>query len=99
MTDLPLQHPWERAAAKELSELLWVLATGNYANCGELVFKLRDIAGYLEAEFSQQDVSDDARAIFQDVMQALTGWDYTLDRPRPIIQPELPLLPGGNEDG
>ncbi|WP_416674708.1 hypothetical protein [Egbenema bharatensis] len=73
MSNVPLCRTWERTAARELVEVLYVLMQGSFTQPGELTAKLKDLILYLETEYSSPGLEDEAQALFNDIMTSLTG--------------------------
>jgi hypothetical protein len=73
MTEISLCRTWERAAARELVDVLYVLMQGAFTQPDELAAKLKDLILYLETEFSSPGVEDEAKVLFDDIMDSILG--------------------------
>jgi hypothetical protein len=71
-SDLILQRTWERAATRELSNILYALTNNAYGSSAELVAALHGVAEYMEANFEGNGIEDEATQLFNDVMSMLT---------------------------
>lgn len=49
--NLPYFHEWERAAAKQLAELQFLLSCGAFRNAWDLSYKLGDLADHLGEQY------------------------------------------------
>jgi hypothetical protein len=76
MTNVPLCRTWERAAARELVEVLYVLMQGAFSQPDELVAKLKDLILYLETDYSSPGIEDEAKELFDDIMDSLFGGQH-----------------------
>jgi hypothetical protein len=76
MTNVPLCRTWERAAARELVEVLYVLMQGAFTQPDELVAKLKDLILYLETDYSSPGIEDEAKELFDDIMDSLFGGQH-----------------------
>ena len=76
MTNLPLCRSWERVAARELVDVLYILTRGSFTQPSELSAKLKDLIIYLETEYSSPGVEDEAKELFEDIMHSLRGGEH-----------------------
>ncbi|WNZ24832.1 hypothetical protein HJG54_19595 [Leptolyngbya sp. NK1-12] len=71
-SDLTLQRTWERAAARELTGILYALTNNAYGSSAELIAALSSVIEYLEFNFEGNGVEDEAVQLFNDVISMLT---------------------------